>query len=158
MKTYRKACWLLLWDQSRANSRGDFDHLRLPRFVGTLPNQMSTASVATVLPALLLSHAPVMIAMKVECGKSLRSGQPKLEHCKDFPSDTVTCSFGRLVLVARRVRELRVVDGAKDIEVLEWLEERRYRPDPDDFTSPGEEITPERRRSLTQQKHSHPIA
>ena len=158
MKTYRKACWLLLWDQTRVNSRSDFDHLRLPRFVGTLPNQMSVASVATVLPALLLSHAPVTIAMKVECGKSLRSGQPRLERCKDFPSDTVTCIFGRLVLVARKVRELYVVDGANNVEKLEWIEERRYWPDPDDFTSPGKEITPERRRSLTQQKHTLPIA
>lgn len=125
--------------------------------MGTLPNQMSAASVATVLPALLLSHAPVDIAMKVECGKSLRSGQPKLDRCKDFPSDTVTCTLGRLVLVARRVRELHVLDSANDSETLEWIEERRYWPDPDDFTSFGKEITPERKRSLIQKKHSLPL-
>ena len=109
---------------------------------------MSEASVATVFPALLLSHAPVDIAMKVECGKSLRRDQPKLDRCKDFPSDTIICTLGRLVLVARKVRELHVLDSANDSETLEWIEERRYWPDPNDFTSFGKEITPERKRSL----------
>ncbi len=80
-----------------------------------------------------------------------------MRHCKEFPSDKITCAFGRLILVARQVRELRVFEDESGEEILEWTEERRYWPDPDDFTSLGKEITPERKQSLRQKKVSLPI-
>jgi len=158
MRTYRRSCWLLLWDHQRTFGRDDCDHLQLPRFVGTLPNRMSRRSVSMMLPTVLLSHAPVSLSTKVNCGKSVSRGQPRLDYCSDFPSDTVTCTLGRLILVARQVRDLRVAGGENGCEIMTWIEARRYWPDPQDLTSDGQEILPERIMTMVQTTTCKPIA
>ena len=153
MKTRRKACWLLTWDHTRLpEGRGNIRHLRLPEFVGTIPSRFNTRTVERMLPAILLSHAPISAAAVVDYGKSFTQGQPRVERERVMSDGWVTCRLGRLWLRARIVRDLEVVEMDDGKEEISWTEGRVYRIEEtiagEDVVRNEIEITPERKRSL----------
>lgn len=152
MKVLRKSCWLLLWKTFRIDSRTDFEHLRFPEFVGTLPSKVGEATVRMILPPLLLAYAPLPAETKIQYGKSLCSGQPKIER---GPNEVI-CRLGRMILVAERVENLSVIENDNETETLNWTQLRKIMYDK--VTGDEIEVTPERPRAMTIKRRTGAIA
>ena len=136
----------------RIDQRDDCEHLRFPKFVGTLPTKMGAETVRMILPPLLLSYAPISTKAKIDCGKSMRSGQPKIER----DSNRVICRFGRMILIAELVEDLAVEENDDGSDTLRWNQLRRVRYDKE--TGDEIEVTHERRASMTTERRTGVIA
>lgn len=121
----------------RIDSRRNCDHLRFLEFVGTLPFKVGIANVRMILLPLLLANAPLSAQSKIEYGKSLRSGQPKIE----LDANRVMCSLDRMILIADLVRDLGMAEKTNGTDTLHWTQLRRvlYEKDTDDEI----EVSPE---------------
>jgi hypothetical protein len=123
----------------------------MPRFVGTLPGNMVPRTVELLLPAILLSHAPIPAKRKLEEAASRKSSQIRTERTKDQPTD-VTCSLQRLKLRARKVHNLVANHNDDGTETIVFTEPRRFwlkSKEPGDWTELYEvEIMPERTVSI----------
>lgn len=151
MKILRKSCWLIRWNFMRINSRTDCDHLLFPEFVGTLPAKVGVGTISMILPPLLLSHAPLAAQSKIEYGKSLRTGQPKVVR----RANEVECSLGRMILVAELVHDVGVIENPDGTDTIRWTQLRKVMYDK--FTEEAIEVTPERSRDMTIERRAGAI-